>query len=546
MYNASKDAFVCQVTFKRSNVVATAGHNTVQQLTSEPQFTRSDTRIAELLDQMTTIMSLGALSSLAAWDMNTQMPEGAGEMRGSQMAVMQGILHDKWVDKQLGKLIQDLAPVVQQSSYTDADRGLVRVALRNYEQSTKLPRTLVEEMARNEATSFEAWRKARANNDFASFAPSLARTVALQREVADFFGYTESRYDALLDIYEPGLTTSRVDALFAPVRSISSALLQRIQQGSNTVDTAPLEGEFAVDKQVQLCTDILKAMGYDFTHGAIAQSPHPFTINMGAPFDVRVTVRANTHLLQQSIMAAIHEGGHALYEQGSAATLANTPVVGGASMGIHESQSRLWENAVGRSVPFWQGQYHLVREAFPDKYANIDAAAFARALNHVEPSLIRVEADEVTYNLHIIIRFELEKQMINGEVSVESLPRLWNEKYKEYLGIQSETDSDGILQDVHWTSGFGYFPTYTIGNLCAAQILHTLYKAIPDLDERLAKGDTATLLTWLREHLYQYGAIYLPDELMRRVTGEPLDSSYFLKYLTGKFEQVYGLGGTSK
>ena len=507
----------------------------------QPHFTRSNEQLNELLERMNTIMALGAMASLASWDMNTIMPEGAGETRGSQMAVMSGLIHERWVDPQVGKLVQELASVVQQPMYTDADRGLVRTVLRNYEQSTKLPRSLVEEMARLEADSFNAWRKARAKNDFASFAPFLTRTIELQREVADRYGYTETRYDALLDIYEPNLTASRVDALFAPVRAVSTALLKRIQESGNKVDTSPLEGHFASQKQVALCTELLKGMGYDFTHGAIAQSPHPFTTNMGAPFDVRVTVRTNEQLLQQSIMAAIHEGGHAVYEQGSAPTLADTPVVGGASLGIHESQSRLWENAIGRSNTFWQGQFHLVKQAFPEKYTNVDATAFARALNHVEPSLIRVEADEVTYNLHIIIRFELEKMMVNGQVSVESLPRLWNEKYQEYLGITPPSDSDGILQDMHWTSGFGYFPTYSIGNLCAAQILTVIHKDIPDLDERLAKGDTATLLNWLREHLYQYGAIYLPDELMRRVTGESLDAMYFTRYLTEKFEKVYNL-----
>lgn len=522
--------------------MATIKHDTSSEsMEEQPHFTQGDSGLDQLLERMNTVTALGALGSLAAWDMNTILPEGAGEVRGAQMAVMQGIIHDKWVDPELAKLIQEQASVVQQPSHTDADRGLVRVALRDYEQSTKLPRSLVEEMARTEANSFNAWRKARVNNDFASFAPWLSRTIELQREVADHLGYTETRYDALLDLYEPGLTASRVDALFAPVRVVSSALLKRIQESGHTVDTSPLEGHFPSQKQVELCTELLKAIGYDFTRGVIAQSPHPFTINMGAPFDVRVTVRTNERLLQQSVMAAIHEGGHALYEQGSASTLANTPLAGGASLGIHESQSRLWENAIGRSTPFWQGQFHLVKQLFPEKYANIDAATFARALNHVEPSLIRVEADEVTYNLHIIIRFELEKMMVNGQVSVESMPRLWNEKYQEYLGITPPNDSDGILQDMHWTSGFGYFPTYTIGNLCAAQILNTLYKAIPDLDERLAKGDTATLLNWLREHLYQYGSIYLPDELMRRVTGESLDSMYFTRYLTGKFEKVYNL-----
>ncbi len=506
-----------------------------------PDFTRSDARISALLDYVRDICALNDLGNLAGWDQNTQMPDGAGAVRGTQMAVLQGVLHDRLSSDTLGKLLAALEAPVQSSPFTDADRGLVRQTLRDYTRSTKLPRSLVEEMARHDAVSYEAWRKARANNDFASFAPFLAHTIELQREYADRMGYVESRYDALLDDYEPGLTASRVNTLFAPIRAVSTALLKRIQASGNTVDTSCLQGHFASDKQVELSIAILKGMGYDFTYGAIAQSPHPFTTNMGTPFDVRVTIRTNEQLLQQSLMAAIHEGGHALYEQGSAHTLVNTPVTGGASLGIHESQSRLWENAIGRSPQYWQGQFVLVQKAFPEQYANVDYATFARALNHVEPSLIRVEADEVTYNLHIIIRFELEKEMINGNVAVESLPRMWNEKYQEYLGITPPTDSEGILQDVHWASGFGYFPTYTLGNLNAAQILNTLHKALPNFDESLEKGDTSIILNWLREHMYKFGAIYQPDELMRRVTGEPLNPDYFTHYLVNKFEKIYGL-----
>jgi len=506
-----------------------------------PDFTRSDTHMSALLDQMCDISALSDLGSLAGWDQNTQMPGGAAEVRGTQMAVLQGVLHDKWNSDTLGKLLAELEAPVQSAPFTDADRGLIRQALRGHTRSIKLPRSLVEETARHEAASYDAWHKARKNNDFASFAPFLAHTIELQRETADRMGYVESRYDALLDDYEPGLTATRVNALFTPIRAISTALLKRIVASGNKVDTSSLQGHFASDKQVELSVAILKGMGYDFARGAIAQSPHPFTTSFGSPFDVRVTIRTNEQLLQQSLMAAIHEGGHALYEQGSARTLVNTPVAGGASLGIHESQSRLWENEIGRSTPYWQGQFGLVQKVFPEQYANVDAATFARALNHVEPSLIRVEADEVTYNLHIIIRFELEKAMINGEVAVESLPRMWNEKYQEYLGITPPNDADGILQDVHWTSGFGYFPTYTLGNLNAAQIFNTLHKALPNFDELLAQGNTATILNWLREHMYNVGAIYQPDELMRRVTGESLNPDYFTDYLVSKFEKIYGL-----
>lgn len=517
----------------------------LEQETMVPNFTSKDARVAELLGHMHEIEDLKALGDLAEWDQNTEMPEGGAEVRGYQMAAVQGVMHEHWTAPPLGVLLKELSDVIERSDYTDTDRGLVREARRNYDRATKLPRKLVEEMARVQAGSFEAWRRAREHNDFASFAPWLTRTVALQREVADRIGFAETRYDALLDLFEPGMTSSKLDRLFAPVREVSTTLLQRIEASGNTVDDSCLQGEFSEERQVELSKVLLRGIGYDFSRGGIAVSPHPFTTSFGSPFDVRLTVHPDRHFIQASVMAAIHEGGHAVYEQGSAPILARTPVAGGASMGVHESQSRLWENAIGRSEAFWRGQFTAVCEVFPAQFASVDAATFARALNKVHPSLIRIEADEVTYNLHIIVRYELEKALINGNVTIETLPRLWNAKYREYLGIEPATDSEGVLQDIHWTSGFGYFPSYTLGNLYAAQIYSTLRSAFPDFDERLATGDTTFILDWLREKMYNFGAIYQPETLMKRVTGEVPNPEYFVRYLTNKFEVVYHLPKTS-
>jgi len=511
------------------------------QETMTPDFTNGDTDITELLEYMHEIEDLKALGSLAEWDQNTEMPEGAGEVRGYQSATLQGVLHERWTNQRLGTLLNKLNAAISRSGYTDADRGLVREAQRNYDRSTKLPRKLVEEMARVQASSFEAWRRARENDDFASFAPWLSRTVALQREVADHIGYAETRYDALLDLFEPGMTASKLDKLFAPVREVSTTLLKRIEASGTIVDDTCLQGDFSEEQQVALSEVLLRGMGYDFTYGGIAVSPHPFTTSFGSPFDVRLTVHPDRHFIQSSVMAAIHEGGHAVYEQGSAPVLVRTPIAGGASMGAHESQSRLWENAIGRSVAYWQGQFAAVQQAFPEHFATVDAATFARALNKVKPSLIRIEADEVTYNLHIIVRYELEKAMINGDIAIESLPGLWNTKYREYLDIEPTSDSVGVLQDIHWSSGFGYFPSYTLGNLYSAQIYSALRKHYADFDERLARGDTAFILEWLRKNMYAFGAIYQPDTLMERVTGEPPDPTFFTHYLNSKFEAIYQL-----
>jgi len=513
----------------------------LEQETMIPSFTNGDAGITELLDYMHEIEDLKALGSLAEWDQNTEMPEGAGEVRGHQSATLQGVLHERWTNQRLGTLLNRLNEVINRSDYTDADRGLVREAQRNYDRSTKLPRKLVEEMARVQAGSFEAWRRARQHNDFASFAPWLSRTVALQREVADHIGYAESRYDALLDLFEPGMTASTLDTLFAPVREVSTTLLRRIEASGVIVDDTCLQGEFSEEQQVALSEVLLRGMGYDFSHGGIAVSPHPFTTSFGSPFDVRLTVHPDKHFIQSSVMAAIHEGGHAVYEQGSASTLVRTPLAGGASMGAHESQSRLWENAIGRSEAYWQGQFAAVRQAFLQHFTAIEATTFARALNRVKPSLIRIEADEVTYNLHIIVRYELEKAMINGDLAIESLPGQWNAKYREYLGIEPGSDSEGVLQDIHWSSGFGYFPSYTLGNLYSAQIYSALRQQYSNFDERLASGDTAFILEWLRNKMYVFGAIYQPATLMERVTGETPDPEFFTRYLTSKFEAIYQL-----
>jgi carboxypeptidase Taq len=479
--------------------------------------------------------------ALADWDQQTAMPRGAGEVRTHQATTLQGILHDRQTDPALGKVLGELEQEVQQPRFSDADRGLVRQVLRAYQHAVKLPRTLVEELTRVRSAGFEAWLEARAKDDFAIFAPWLQQTITLQREVADRYGYTETRYDALLDEYEPDLTSRKVEQLFTPVKEVSTTMLRRIQQSGHTVDRSSLFGNFAPEKQEQLCEQVLRTMGYDFNRGQLARSEHPFTTSFGAPDDVRLTARYGADYLPMSVMAAMHEGGHGLYEQGIARALVRTPLASGASLGVHESQSRLWENAIGRSQAFWQNHYKLLQTAFPEHFSTVTVESYARALNQVEPSLIRVEADEVTYNLHIVIRFELEKELINGNLSIESLPGLWNKKYEEYLNITPPTAVEGVLQDTHWTFGFGYFPTYTLGNLYAAQIYHTLRKDFSDFDARLAAGDSSFVLNWLHERLHQYGAVYQPEELIQRVTGERPDPQYFVRYLTEKFEKVYDL-----
>ncbi|TMC24123.1 MAG: carboxypeptidase M32 [Chloroflexi bacterium] len=515
-------------------------------------FTESDPRIGELLQRTRRIMDLSLIASLASWDQQTAMPSGASEARMYQMASIRSVIHEQASAPRIGELLYELSSIVAQAPFTDADRGLVRQMQRAYHWETKLPAELVEEVESVRVASVDVWIRARRHSDFASFAPWLERTVVLQREIADRIGYSETRYDALLDAFEPEMTAKRVAELFTPIRDISITMLKRIQASGNTIDTSCLYGTFPLEQQKTLSERLLSTIGYDFQRGQVARSAHPMTCSFGSPVDVRLTLRYNERCLVQALMTALHEGGHALYEQGNAYNIMRTPVVGnmvsipvigGASLGAHESQSRLWENALGRSLPFWQGgKFAIIQQSFPEQFKNVDVIDFVRALNKVEPGLIRTEADEVTYNLHIILRFELEKALINGEISVEALPDLWNAKYREYLGIEPANDAEGVLQDIHWPFAyFGYFPTYTLGNLYGAQILHTLYKTFPDFDERLAAGDTNFVLQWLCEHMYAFGGIYRSQDLLKRMTGEAADPQYFVRYLTNKFESIYHL-----
>ncbi len=504
-------------------------------------FTRTNALISKLLNYMHDIANLHAINDLLDWDQNTFMPEGAGEMRGIQMATLEGLLHERWINPQLRDILYKLEEIVGQEAFTDADRALVRETRHHYDYKFKLPQNLVMEMARTQASAFEAWRRAKEQNDFAIFAPLLEKTVTLQKDAADRVGYVSTRYDALLGKYEPTLTASKVEALFEPVREVSVSLLKSIIESNNIIDVSCLKGNFSVHEQMILCNRILHDIGYNLSYGSVSQSLHPSMTTLGSPFDVRITISPDEKLISTALMAALHEGGHALYEQGSASELAYTPVVGGASIGMHESQSHLWENAIGRSEAFWKGHFATVKETFPDQFAHVDATTFAYALNNVRPSCIRIEADEVTYNLHIIIRFELEKALINGEVAIESLPRLWNDKYYEYLGIRPVNDIEGVLQDIHWTSSFGYFPTYTLGNLYAAQIYHTLRKTFNNFDEQLAVGNTSFALTWLLKNVYVVGATYEPEELIKHLTNEELNPNYFTHYLIDKFRKIYNL-----
>jgi carboxypeptidase Taq len=494
---------------------------------------------------MTTIEQLKQISgeltdlqhvlALLQWDQEVLIPERAAEDRARQMATLSGIIHRKQVAPEVGGLLDRAAE--RQEEMSIADRALVRVMRRQYDESAKLPEEFVTSLSHLTSRALAVWTEARRRSDFALFAPLLDEVVVMCRRKADYLGYSQEPYDALLDLHEEGLTTARVEEMFAGLREPLGDLVRKLRAaGGRELRFAE---PFRQEEQVAFADRMLAAIGFDFARGRQDISAHPFTTSLGH-HDHRVTNRYRPDGLD-FIFSALHEGGHALYEQNIAEALAGTALDTGISLGVHESQSRLWENIIGRSLPFWEHFYPMLRQSFPAHFAELPLAEFVRGLNLVRPGLIRVEADEVSYNLHVLIRFELEKALIEDTLKVADLPAAWNEKYRDYLDVGVARDAEGVLQDIHWSHGsFGYFPTYTIGNLAAAQIWETYRGFDPAAEETLRRGDLAKIRNWLSEHIYRHGSIYPPAELIANVTGKPLAADAFLGHLDRKFKKAEG------
>jgi carboxypeptidase Taq len=421
------------------------------------------------------------------------------------------------------------------------DACLVRKVAHDYGKARRVPADYVAENSRVTAMAHDAWSKARPANDFASFRPHLQEVVRLRRAYAEFFAPYDHPYDPMLDDFERGLKMPQVKAVFDELRPRQVALVRAVAERGRPVDNRLLHRDYDLQKQWDFGVEVARAFGYDFERGRQDKSAHPFTTTFGLG-DVRITTRLYPNLLSSSIFSTMHETGHALYEQGSPPELDRTPLLGGSSLAIHESQSRLWENLVGRSLSFWKGYYPRLRSLFPEQLADVDLTAFHRAINKVEPSLIRVEADEATYNLHIMLRFELEIALAEGDLPVGDLPAAWNDKMRDYLGLTPPNDAQGVLQDVHWSGGIlGYFPTYALGNLVAAQLWEKINADLPDLPGQIEKSDFSALLGWLRTNIHRHGSKFEATELLQRVVGSGLSAAPYLKYLESKFGEIYGL-----
>jgi carboxypeptidase Taq len=493
-----------------------------------------------LKSKLKDVANLQSASSLLGWDQQTYMPAGGAEARAEQLATLDKLAHELFTAAEIGELVTDLEQAG--FAYDSIEASLLRVARREYDLAVKLPPQLVEEMSRTFSLAQQIWQKARAEKDFSQFQEILTKIIDLNIQVAEAYGYGDNIYDALLDQFEPGMKTSQVAAVFSELKTELVPLVQAIVENKDAVCDAPLRQAFDEAAQWDFGLLPLKAIGYDLERGRQDKSAHPFTTSFSAN-DVRITTRVKKDTFPSSLFSTLHEGGHALYEQNSDQSLEGTLLRGGTTLGVHESQSRLWENVVGRSREFWRFYYPRLQEFFPQQLGQVKLDDFYRAINKVEPSFIRVEADEVTYNLHIFLRFELEQELLTGRLKVADLPAAWNAKMEEYLGLTPPDDSQGVLQDIHWSGGMmGYFPTYTLGNVLSIQFYNQTLRDLPDLPQQFEQGEFGALLGWFRENIHRHGRKYTANELIQRVTGaDSIQAGPYLQYIKQKFSEIYDL-----
>jgi carboxypeptidase Taq len=496
-------------------------------------------KIQQLKTLLAEVADLNYISALLGWDQQTYMPSGGAEARGNQMALVGRLAHERFTSAELGKLLDELKPYGATLDPDSDDARLVKVTARDFDKATHIPSSHIVEFTQVTTLAQQAWMEARQKSDFTIFRPHLEKILDLRMEYASYFPDYDHPYDALLDDFEPGMKTEEVKLIFEGLRPKLVELIKAIAEKPK-VDDSFLHQHFDQDKQWRFGEEVITKFGYDWKRGRQDKAAHPFTTEFGLN-DVRITTRVDPDFLNPMLFGTMHECGHALYGQGVAPELERTGLERGASLGVHESQSRMWENLVGRSLPFWEYFYPRLLEVFPQLSA-VSLNRFYRSINKVKPSLIRVEADEATYNLHIMLRLDMEIALLEGKVSVKDLPEVWNAKMQEYLGITPPDDAMGVLQDIHWSGGMiGYFSTYSLGNLISAQLWEKINQDIPDLDEQIRIGKFETLLGWLRENVHRHGAKFEPQELMLKVTGSKIDPTVYIGYLKKKFGEIYGL-----
>lgn len=484
---------------------------------------------------------LDAAESLLAWDERTKLPSQGSEFRAAQLGLLAGMIHARRTDPRMGEW---LAAVEDSDLVADPESdaaAVVREVRRDYDKQTKLPQRLVAALAEAVSLGQSVWAKARQENDYAAFRPRLETNLRLRQEYADAIGHEGERYDALLDDYEPDAKTAQIDRVLAALREDLVPLVAAIADSGREAPHGIVSRSYPIDAQRRIGVQAATLVGYDFSRGRIDETDHPFCSGMG-PHDCRITTRYDERHFNGAFFGTLHEAGHGMYEQGLPAEHYGLPLGQSVSLGIHESQSRLWENGVGRSRAFWDHFYPTAQAAFPEALSGVSVEEFHFAVNDVRPSLIRVEADEATYNLHIVIRFELERELLSGALSCGDLPEAWNARYEQYLGIRPPSDAVGVMQDVHWSAAlFGYFPTYSLGNIYAAQFLAQAERELGSLDASMRAGAHRPLLDWLREKIHRHGRRYSAAELVQRITGGPLDHRPLISQLREKFGALYGI-----
>ena len=478
---------------------------------------------------------------LMGWDLRTGAPSKAAATRAETLGLLATEAFKLGTSEEMGGYLAVLNTPEVMEQLDDINRRLVLDVQEQYDRSVKIPTELYQAYTVLTAHSETLWVEAKNNSDFASFAPTLTEIVEKTQQMIDYWGPRASRYDTLLHMYEPDLTSEKLDEVFGRLKARLVPLVEAIQASPNKPDASFLGEIFEKEQQEKMGVFLLEQIGFDFEAGRLDETEHPFCTTLNEK-DIRITTHYHLHNMTSALFSSLHEGGHALYEQNVDPALYGTTLASGTSMGIHESQSRFWENVVGRSRGFWNHYYAELQQHFPRQLGEVSVEQFYRAVNKVQNSLIRTEADELTYNLHIIIRYEIEKQLFNENLSVSELPRLWNEKYEQYLGVVPPNDASGVLQDVHWPAGlFGYFPSYSLGNMYAAQITHTLKQELPNFDELVASGDLSQIRNWLTDKIYRYGKSRKPSELILAITGEELNPDYLADYFENKYKEIYSL-----
>ncbi len=490
-------------------------------MTAPRAFETLKTKLGEIHD-------LAKAGALLSWDQQTTMPARGSEVRAQQLGTVGKVAHEAFISDEIGSLLDELRPYEESLDRDSFEASLIRVVRRDYEKAVRVPPELSAEITRVGSRGFTVWVEARANSDYERFRPSLEQLVELKHRYVDCFPPADDPYDTLLDDYEPGMKTAEVRTIFDRLKETLIPLVEAAAPAA----TPPVTGHFAAEKQRQLSLEIVRRFGFDDTAWRLDWAPHPFATSLGTN-DIRITTREPETSLD-GLFATMHECGHGLYEHGVDPTFERTPLARGASLGLHESQSRLWENLVGRSPAFWSWFYPRLQQAFPSELGSVDEETWFRSINDVSPGLIRIEADEASYNLHIILRFELEQQIMNG-LDLRELPSAWNEAMSRYLHVDVPNDGLGVLQDMHWSrGGFGYFPTYSLGNVMSVQIWERLRQDVAEVDDQIARGEFDAIREWLREHLHRHGRKYLPAEMLERAVGSRIDAEPYLRYLQGK------------